>query len=96
MARRGTFPQVVSITTSGGLTGGDRIALDIRVEADGCGTVSTQAAEKLYRVLPDDPDIRIQTRIDIAEARPLRMAGAGGDPVRPQPRAPQPQRPSCG
>lgn len=64
----GDFPQAVSITTSGGLTGGDRVALDIRVEPHGRGTVTTQAAEKLYRVRPGDPDIRIETRIEIAEA----------------------------
>ena len=62
----GGFPQAVSITTSGGLTGGDRVALDIAVEPGACGTVTTQAAEKLYRVLPEDPDIRIDTRIEVA------------------------------
>ncbi|WP_229736448.1 urease accessory protein UreD [Novosphingobium endophyticum] len=63
----GDFPQAVSITTSGGLTGGDRVVLDISIEPGACATVSTQAAEKLYRVLPDDPAIHIETRINIAE-----------------------------
>lgn len=63
----GDFPQAISITTSGGLTGGDRVAIDIGIEPGACGTVSTQAAEKLYRVLPDDPAIHIETRINIAE-----------------------------
>lgn len=60
--------QAVSITTSGGLTGGDKVRLEIAVDAHARGTVTTQAAEKLYRVLPDDPDIRIETRIEVGEA----------------------------
>jgi len=61
----GGFPEAVSITTSGGLTGGDRIKLDIGISPGSQGTVTTQAAEKLYRVLPEDRDIRIETRIDV-------------------------------
>ncbi|RVT40734.1 urease accessory protein UreD [Sphingobium algorifonticola] len=55
----------VSITTSGGLTGGDRVALDIIVDDHACGIVTTQAADKLYRVLPDDPDIKVNTSITV-------------------------------
>lgn len=62
----GDFPLAVLITTSGGLTGGDRIRFDMRVAEGARGTVTTQAAEKLYRVLPGDPDIRIDTRIEVA------------------------------
>lgn len=65
----GEFPLAVSLTTSGGLTGGDRVAVEIIVDAGACGSVSTQAAEKLYRVLPEDPDITVETRITV---------GAGG------------------
>ena len=60
------WPEAVSITTSGGLTGGDRVRFDIDVDAGAAGTVTTQAAEKLYRVLPGDADIRIETNIRIA------------------------------
>jgi len=59
--------QAVSITTSGGLTGGDRIRVEFAVAADTMATLSTQAAEKLYRVLPGEADIRIETHVDIAE-----------------------------
>lgn len=55
----------MSITTSGGLTGGDRIRVELAVAADAAATLSTQAAEKLYRVLPGEADIRIDTRVDI-------------------------------
>lgn len=60
------FPLAVLLTTSGGLTGGDRMCFDMRVAEGARGTVTTQAAEKLYRVLPGDPDIRIDTRIEVA------------------------------
>ncbi len=62
----GDFPLGVLITTSGGLTGGDRIRFEMAVGPDACGTVTTQAAEKLYRVLPGDEDIRIDTHIAVA------------------------------
>jgi urease accessory protein len=50
---------VVLLTTSGGLTGGDR--LDIAVEAgDGvCVTATTQAAEKIYRATGRDACIDV-------------------------------------
>lgn len=61
----GAFPLAVTVTTSGGLTGGDRLSLDIRLDADTCATLIPQAAEKIYRALPDDPPTRIQTRITL-------------------------------
>lgn len=57
--------QAVSITTTGGLTGGDRILVELAVAADAAATLTTQAAERLYRALPGDADIRIDTRVDI-------------------------------
>jgi urease accessory protein len=45
--------QAVLLTTSGGLTGGDRTRVEFRVGARACATLTTQAAEKLYRALPD-------------------------------------------
>ncbi len=57
----------MSITTSGGLTGGDRIRVEVSVGAGAAATVTTQAAEKLYRVLPGDADIRIDTHVAVAE-----------------------------
>lgn len=59
----GEFQLAVTVTTSGGLTGGDRLSLDIRVDPGACATVIPQAAEKIYRALPDDPPTRIETRI---------------------------------
>lgn len=61
----GEFPLAVTVTTSGGLTGGDRLSLDIRVDPEACATIVPQAAEKIYRALPDDPPTRIATRMTL-------------------------------
>jgi len=50
MPRTASGPlEAVLINTAGGLTGGDRIAWDIDVEAGASATVTTQACEKIYR-----------------------------------------------
>jgi urease accessory protein len=58
--------QAVLLTTSGGLTGGDRTDVQIGVRPGAQATVTTQAAEKLYRALPQDPEtaIRVGMRVD--------------------------------
>ncbi len=65
----GGWPEAVSLTTSGGLTGGDRIHFALEVDPGARATITTQAAEKLYRVQPGEADILLETRIVI---------GAGG------------------
>jgi len=59
--------QAVAITTSGGLTGGDRLLTEIDVDLGAAATITTQAAERLYRVLAEDEAIRIETRIRVGE-----------------------------
>ncbi|MEJ0005802.1 MAG: urease accessory protein UreD [Steroidobacteraceae bacterium] len=44
--------QAVLLTTSGGLTGGDRTRVEFSVGTHARATLTTQAAEKLYRALP--------------------------------------------
>lgn len=44
--------QAVLLTTTGGLTGGDRTSVAFNVASGACATLTTQAAEKLYRALP--------------------------------------------
>lgn len=63
--REGDFPLAVTVTTCGGLTGGDRLALDIIVDPGVAATIVPQAAEKLYRALDEDEPTRIETRISI-------------------------------
>jgi urease accessory protein len=47
--------QAVLLTTTGGLTGGDRTNVEFTVGANARATLTTQAAEKLYRALPGSP-----------------------------------------
>jgi len=49
--------QAVLLTTTGGLTGGDRTQVEFHVGAQARATLTTQAAEKLYRALPGSPPV---------------------------------------
>ena len=56
----------VIATTSGGITGGDRLRINLSVQEGAAAVATTQAAEKVYRSLGDD------CRVDI------RVTGDGG------------------
>jgi len=60
-------PQAVLLTTSGGLTGGDRLDVALRVGPNARATLTTQAAEKIYRALPGGGDVDIAVKIDVAD-----------------------------
>lgn len=60
-------PQAVLLTTSGGLTGGDRLTTEAFVETGAFATFTTQAAEKLYRALPEDAATRIDQHVRVAD-----------------------------
>ncbi len=47
------------LNTAGGLTSGDRIAMTVAADAASSGTVTTAAAEKIYRSLGPDSDVAI-------------------------------------
>ncbi|HZB92557.1 MAG TPA: urease accessory protein UreD, partial [Stellaceae bacterium] len=53
------------LTTSGGLAGGDRLALAIKVEAGARAVATTAAAEKIYRSL--GPSAEVSLRLVVAE-----------------------------
>lgn len=57
--------QAVLLTTSGGLTGGDRTRVEVEIGARAQATVTTQAAEKLYRALDGDDDTRIHVEVKV-------------------------------
>lgn len=50
--------QAVLLTTTGGLTGGDRISIEFNVARGGCASLTAQAAEKLYRALPTEAAVQ--------------------------------------
>jgi urease accessory protein len=55
----GNLTQAVLLTTTGGLTGGDRIRIDMRLDERARASVTTQAAEKIYRALPSEEPVYI-------------------------------------
>jgi urease accessory protein len=59
--------QAVLLTTSGGLTGGDRTQVTIEVEEGARAVLTTQAAEKLYRSVPYEPETAIQVQLRVAQ-----------------------------
>lgn len=59
--------QAVLLTTSGGLTGGDRTRVSVSVEPGAQATMTTQAAEKIYRALPDTGDAVVQVEMEVGD-----------------------------
>jgi urease accessory protein len=53
----------VIVNTAGGMTGGDRFGLDIEVGEGAKLTVTTAAAEKIYRSLGPDSEIAVKLRV---------------------------------
>ncbi len=60
----GEPPLAVLVTTSGGLTGGDRITTDVEAGPGAMITITSQAAEKIYRC--EDVDCIVRVRLDAA------------------------------
>jgi urease accessory protein len=58
-ASRRTLDAVI-VNTAGGMTGGDRFDIDVVLGADARLTVTTAAAEKVYRSLGPDSEIRLK------------------------------------
>jgi urease accessory protein len=58
-------PLAVLVTTSGGLAGGDTLAVDVSVGEGASLHVTAQAAEKIYRT--DGPDTEVSLRLAAAD-----------------------------
>jgi urease accessory protein len=67
VADKGTLEAVI-INTAGGMAGGDRFDIDVALEAGARLTVSTAAAEKIYRSLGPDTDIGVKLDIGAGAA----------------------------
>ncbi len=59
--------EAITLNTSGGVAGGDRIATTIDLQPGAQATIATQAAERFYRALPTDAPAKLRTRITVAE-----------------------------
>ena len=52
---------------SGGVAGGDQLAVQVSLAAGARATVSGQGAERFYRALPGSPPSRVRTTLRVAE-----------------------------
>lgn len=62
---------VVTLNTSGGVAGGDRLDLTVEVRAGASATVAAQAAERFYRALPGDVPSHVRSRLVVAAGAAL-------------------------
>ncbi len=66
-ASQATLDAVI-VNTAGGMTGGDRFAIDVALGAGARLTVTTAAAEKVYRSLGPDTDIAVKLDLGAGSA----------------------------
>ncbi len=59
--------EVVTLNSSGGVAGGDRLASTFDVRARARATFASQAAERFYRALPGDPRAHVRTNLTVAD-----------------------------
>jgi urease accessory protein len=62
-APAGEPPTAVLLTTSGGLAGGDRLAIAAQAGAGAMATVTSQAAEKIYRSLGSTASVTVELTV---------------------------------
>jgi urease accessory protein len=60
--------QSVLLTTSGGLTGGDRTSVAVAIGPGAQATLTSQAAEKIYRALPATGDAIVQVEMQVGRS----------------------------
>jgi urease accessory protein len=65
----GDAPEAVLLNTAGGLTGGDRISIEVALAAECSATLTSATAEKVYRALNGEAAIHV--RLDVGEASHL-------------------------
>jgi urease accessory protein len=66
------WAEIVTLNSSGGIAGGDRLETAVSLQPHTKATFASQAAERIYRALPDAAPARIGTTITLA-------AGAAGE-----------------
>jgi urease accessory protein len=60
----GADPEAVLLNTAGGLTGGDRIDIEVTLAARCAATVTSAAAEKIYRTLDGAAQVRVHIEVE--------------------------------
>ena len=56
-------PEAVVINTAGGLTGGDRFAVEVELGEGAAATVTTQACERIYRSTGEPAEVTSRLRV---------------------------------
>ena len=59
------WTEAVTLNTSGGIAGGDRLSSTLQIAQNARATFSAQAAERFYRALPADPPAHVRTSITL-------------------------------
>lgn len=67
----GEPPLAVLVTTSGGVTDGDRLAMAVEIGAGGAAVATTQAAEKIYRAARRDEHCAMDFALQVGEGASL-------------------------
>jgi urease accessory protein len=67
----GAIAETVLLNTSGGITGGDDLAIEVTAGAGTHLTVTTQAAERFYRATPHSPPATIRTTLTASDGAAL-------------------------
>lgn len=57
--------EIITLNSSGGVAGGDRLRMKLVVGAGAQACFASQAAERFYRAVDDDPPANVSTAIDI-------------------------------
>jgi urease accessory protein len=60
------WAEVVTLNSSGGIAGGDRLGSRFRVQPEAQAVIAAQAAERFYRALPGSEPARVRTTIEVA------------------------------
>ncbi len=75
------WADVVTLNTSGGVAGGDRLESRFHLEPGARASIAAQAAERFYRALPGSAPALVRTRIEVEEGGRDGVAATGNDPV---------------
>ena len=81
-ARSTGWFEAVTLNSSGGVAGGDRLDAAFAVGPGAPATFASQAAERFYRARPAMRRRALRTRIAVADGAARGMAAAGDHPVR--------------
>lgn len=61
------WADVVTLNTSGGIAGGDRLTGAFEIAAEARATIASQAAERFYRVPHGEDPARVRTRVSVGD-----------------------------